>query len=255
MKQIHLLVLGLMFLCGLTVQAAIQMDRLGYNENGKPIFTITGAGYYHLYLQCPWPDATITDGGDGHVWVTDLGVTPQQNHLFMVEGVSSAPFLVNSEMVWWPVSVEVFDWSMSKIGVYTNGLDGSFRVDAGGPYTIAPGQSVRWDTSQSYFVQYGWNPADSLQPIYSEIIECKIDGQTVGSAVTFDELVGTLGLSYGVHTLQVDVLAHKDPYISWETAFSTIEIIPEPLTIWTFSAGFVLLAQQRKLFSSRKVSK
>jgi hypothetical protein len=228
-----------------TSQASIQMEIYGYDNEYGTGYTFTGSeGYYSLYVQAFWstPSAAITAGQGVHV--TDLGVTYEQGHLYHIQGPDGSPFWIGTLLAWIPV-FEVFDLSMSKIGVYSNHLDLHFHADAGGPYRLGPGQSITVDTSQSYLVQYGWNPADSLQlPGAMGIMECKIDGQTVEPLVSYDYLVNTLRLSSGIHTLQVDIEALGEFYQLWETAFSTIEIIPEPATILLLTFGGLLIRKR-----------
>lgn len=245
MKPVYALIPVLMFVCGFTARASIQMDPVGYGEYGALILAITGEEVFDLYMQCPWPDGAITAGGDD-VWVWDLGITPQKNHLFQVMGLSGAPILVDSPSDGRsPIIVEVFDDSMAQVGVYSNTLDAWFRANAGGPYSIAPGQSVLLDSSQSYIVEHGWTGAGSPQYPY-DVIETiwEIDGHPVEPLVSYDYLVNTLGLSYGVHTLRMDISAQSEWYDYHETAFSTVNIVPEPTVLVLFSAGLVIMRKR-----------
>jgi hypothetical protein len=241
MKTRHLLILGFVVVFVGVGRADIEMRRYDYSGG----FTITG-GLWAFYLQCTWPDASISTDA----WsVADLGITPQQNHLFEIVGYVGSPFWIHpSYQSWMPI--EVFHWSPEGIGpllgVSTYALDGMFRADAGGPYRISEGESVLLDASGSYLaMQYGWNPAASLRPPTDMAVEWRIDGISVGSTITFDELVNTLGLSYGIHTLQLDATADYEGVIDYhETTFSTVEIIPEPGSLVLLGFGALLLRRR-----------
>jgi len=248
MKRAYLLVISVTFVFVSALQAGIQMDFLGGDGNGNDAYAITGSdhGSFELYLQCFSPAFSVWRE-DGGMQVTDLGITHEQNHLFEIRGYDGSPFFISPAKAF--VVVEVFDMSMSRIGVYTNYIDPHFRADAGGPYTIAAGESVAFDSSRSYLVmEREWNPASSLQvPEYVGVREWKIDGKSVGALVSFDDLVGTLGLSYGVHILQMDATAFDEEGYAWDgSAFSTIEIIPEPGSLVLLGLGVLVLRRRRR---------
>ena len=250
MRKPCILVFGVSFIFVSAMQAETQMDFLGFDDSGNPAYAINGSehGHFDLYLQCLSPDASVWQG-DGDVLVTDLGITHEQNHLFGIRGIDGSPFFISPDV--WPSAVEVFDLSMSRVGVHAYYLEPFFRADAGGPYSIAAGQSVMLDSSGSYLaMEYGWNPAASLQlPDIVQVRDWTIDGKSVGPLVSFADLVGTLGLSYGIHTLQIDATAFDEEGYTWDgSAFSTIEIIiPEPATVLLFGLGAVLLRGRRRV--------
>ena len=206
-------------------------------------YTITGSDSgdsFDLYLSCLEADASIWDGAG--VDVTDLGITYQQRHLYQISGLDGQPFWSSGS------SIEVLDLSMSRVGVVNTMLDPILWADAGGPYEIAAGQSVSLDSSGSCIAwDYGWNPAESLGVPTMMLSEWKIDGKSVGSLVTFNDLVGTLELSYGIHSVELDVYAiYGDIMDFHESAFSTIYIIPEPATVVLMSLGGMALLRRNR---------
>ncbi len=248
MGKIRSWVLGITLMGGIAAQASIGVDILGY-ENGNTVYTITGTnGYFEVYLQCLETNASVS-AVDSSVCVTDLGITPQQNHLFRIEGHSGPDgSSFSTTPSWQTYVVELYDTSMTKIGVYSQHLDRYFNADAGGPYSIAPGQFVLLDSSQSYFADYGWNPAASLlSPDDNDmVVEWKIDDISVGPNVSFDYLVNTLGLDYGIHTLRADIDVYGETYQFNETAYSTIAIVPEPATLLLLGVGGLWLRTRKQ---------
>jgi hypothetical protein len=90
------------------------------------------------------------------------------------------------------------------------------RAEADGPYVIGFGESVFLDSSGSYS---NWGLLDEFR--------WRIDGQDVGTTVSYDALVGELGLSPGTYT--VELRAGGGGVYDYD--YTTIEIVPEP-TCW-----------------------
>lgn len=241
MKKAYLLVFSTTFIFISAVHADTQVN-LYDTDWPNYAYTITGSysDTFDLYLNCLSPDASIWNASDVHV--ADLGITPQQHHLYQVQGQDGQPFWSSGS------SIEVLDSSMSRVGLVNTMLDPILWADAGAPYKIAAGQSVSFNSSQSCIAwDYGWNPATSLRIPSHMDAQWKIDGKSVSSLVTFDDLVTTLGLSYGLHTVQLDAYAFYGDIIDFhQSAYTTIEIIPEPATILLLSLASLFLRKENR---------
>lgn len=94
-----------------------------------------------------------------------------------------------------------------------------------GPFTIGPHETITLDGSGSNGSYYDWF----------------IDGNQVGSGITtqvsYDYLVNTFGLTNGIYEVRLDV------YGDWD--YSTIEIVPEPMSICLLGIGGLLLRRRR----------
>jgi hypothetical protein len=241
MKAVFCGVWGLTVILGGVANAAMQMSA----ESDYGSYTITGSsGYFDVYLRFGSPDASITQYEGSNASITDLGVTAKQNHLFKVTGSDGDLF----QIAGYGWATEVLDISMSRIGVYSDELDPAFHADAGGPYTIGPGESLTLDASQSYLAKnHGWN-AGSNSPDSIDPINWKIDGKSAASAISFESLVNTLGLNYGTYVVGLDATAWVNfgelmPFD--DSAVSTIQIIPEPATVVLVGLGGVFLRSRK----------
>ncbi len=244
MKKTYFLIWGVILSSVCAVRADLQMDFYGSGYNSG--YTITGSdgGSFELYLRLPHYSSIRGEGWG--VQITDLS-SALQGHLYHIAGIDGSVFWCDG----YPLLIEVYDLSNSIIGIFSDLLTPSLLADAGGPYVISPGQSVNLDCSNSYFVgRYGWNPASSLQPLFSLRTEWKIDGIRVGDRVseliTFDYLVNTLGLGYGVHNIELFAEGYDSEELIWSGgAYSTIEIVPEPATMLLLGLGGIALARRR----------
>ncbi len=116
------------------------------------------------------------------------------------------------------------------------------EADADGPYYVTPTESDLLDGTGSYdpdgesIVSWLWDLDDDAE--YDDA-----SGSTY--EVTYDYLVNTLGLMPGqVHDIGLKVI---DDEGEWETASSSIDLVPEPSVVLLLALGGVLLVGRRRM--------
>jgi hypothetical protein len=108
-------------------------------------------------------------------------------------------------------------------------LDG-LEADAGGPYTVDKGGTRNLS---------GYAMVGNGETITSWLWDLNNDGvfnDATGEFpnLSYDYLVNSLGLSLGQHTIGLKVI---DNYGISDIAYTTLTILPEPLTFWLFIMG------------------
>jgi hypothetical protein len=146
----------------------------------------------------------------------------------------------------------VFDVPVNTLLIYQGGWpgyeDSSVYADAGGPYQLFESSSVMFDATDSTYTLWfedGTSSTDSISlgrslPFWS------INGVDIAFGLTpsisYDTLVNGLNLSPGIY----DLTFNLDSFFGYDTATTTIQIIPEPGTFLLFAVGGAVLAFKRR---------
>lgn len=175
---------------------------------------------------------TINGLGSGYKVTTDgFGIQPGIQH--------SADFISSgggvSFISLWDDDLG-FDAPIDYFSIWHAGApSGDFiNVEADGPYQIGPGEtrtlSGRYTISSYSIAEMRWS----------------IGGEYIGDAemlaVSYDTLVHDIGLSLGVHDVELRVSSD----VGFDYDYTTITIIPEPATLLLFALGVVGLLGKRR---------
>ncbi len=125
-------------------------------------------------------------------------------------------------------------------------------ADAGGPYQLAPGQSVTFDATDSKVTMWFDDIPGGYQLIQNvsankSLPFWSINGVDIAFGLTpeisYETLIGGLGLEPGIYELELDLI---ECMFGDDIATTTIQIIPEPSTLLLLSLGALMLRRKRR---------
>ena len=144
----------------------------------------------------------------------------------------------------------LFDVPVDTLSIYRGGPPGfensDVDADAGGPYQLFEDGSVMFDATDSTYTLWfedgtsstGSMSLDRSLPYWS------INGVDIAFGLTptisYDTLVNGLNLTPGIYDLNFEL----DSCFGYDTAMTTIEIIPEPTAITLFAFGMLFLKKR-----------
>jgi len=195
-------------------------------------------------------DAEVTVYGNAYDWVTWSG-TAVTNTVKAWQASSSQNFGWVVDINYSNDETNRAEFRSSEYGssspdyAYRPKLDITYTLDpeadADGPYDVSPTESDLLDGTDSYdpdgenIVSWLWDLDDDAE--YDDA-----SGSTY--EVTYDYLVNTLGLAPGqVHDIGLKVI---DDEGEWDTASSSIDLVPEPSMVVLLVFGGVLLVGRRR---------
>lgn len=125
-------------------------------------------------------------------------------------------------------------------------------ADAGGPYQLAPGQSVTFDATDSTVTMYFEDIPGGFQLIQNvsankSLPFWSINGVDIAFGLTpeisYETLIGGLGLEPGIYELELNL---REYWADDDIATTTIQIIPEPAVLLLLGLGALILRKRRR---------
>lgn len=203
------------------------------------------------YSKNPYGDVSITPFNEpfGYEMMTDGFL--QSGIQFTIDMYNQDDIGATLITLWDEASI--FNVPVDTFHIYQGGWPGyessNVDADAGGSYTLAPDESVTFDATASTYTLWFEDGTSSTDNVSGgrNLPYWQINGVDVAfglmPSLSCETLMTGLGLTPGIYELTLDLTTD----FGSDTAFTTIEIIPEPATGLLLAIGGAVIAIKRRI--------